>query len=153
MTGFLDTTASVVSVHQGLQQHDSATTLDLPGHSKGVHAKPPMLDQQTLREYGMLAKRAGSITSTLASRETSPERGSIASFRITSRPGTASGYDAANVKKMYLGEPLSPRCKLHIAGRALTTFVCTQLVLDLSPPVIALDLVLRQVTWLPCFWR
>ena len=95
--------------HQGLQQHDSATTLDLPGHKHSKapreYAKTAMLDSQTLREYGALAKRAGSYTtSAFASRENSPERSSIASFRIGSRPGTASQYSTADVKKLYLGE-------------------------------------------------
>lgn len=64
-----------------------------------------MLNQQTLREFGMAAKRAGSVTSGLASRETSPERGgSIASYRASSRPGTAQTYSAAEIKKQYAGK-------------------------------------------------
>lgn len=96
---------------KGLQQHDSATTLDLPDISSMEGTKSEFaglyvnsLDQQTLRDFGMAAKRAGSITSGLASRDTSPERGSIASYRATSRPGTAQSYSAAEVKKLYAGE-------------------------------------------------
>ena len=93
---------------RGLQQHDSATTLDLPSimeaeQSESAGSNVKMLNQQTLREFGMAAKRAGSVTSGLASRETSPERGSIASYRATSRPGTAQTYSAAEVKRLYAG--------------------------------------------------
>lgn len=95
---------------KGLQQHDSATTLDLPSSHSMEGSKTELgldvnsLDQQTLREFGMAAKRAGSITSGFASRDTSPERGSIASYRATSRPGTAQSYSAAEVKKLYAGK-------------------------------------------------
>ena len=96
---------------KGLQQHDSATTLGLPNISSAEGTKSEFaavgvnsLDQQTLRDFGMAAKRAGSITSGFASRDTSPERGSIASFRATSRPGTAHMYSAAEVKKQYAGK-------------------------------------------------
>ena len=96
---------------QDLQQHDSATTLDLPGSNSMEETKPDFggvdinsLDQQTLRDFGMAAKRASSITSGFASRDTSPGRGSIASYRATSRPGTAHTYSAAEVKKMYAGK-------------------------------------------------
>lgn len=91
-----------------LQQHDSATTLDLPGSMDRGKSELAGLDQQTLRDFGMAAKRAGSITSGFNSRETSPERGSIASYRAPSRPGTAHSYSAADVKKLYAG-----RQKLH----------------------------------------
>lgn len=94
-----------------LQQHDSATTLDLPSIDSMEGTKPEFaaldvnsLDQQTLRDFGMAAKRAGSITSGFASRDNSPERGSIASYKATSRPGTAHTYSAAEVKKMYAGK-------------------------------------------------
>lgn len=96
---------------KGLQQHDSATTLDLPCSISMEGTKSELagldvssLDQQTLRDFGMAAKRAGSITSGFASRDTSPERGSIASYRATSRPGTAHTYSAAEVKKLYAGK-------------------------------------------------
>jgi len=91
-----------------LHQHDSATTLEgimdtAKSDSFGPDVK--MLNQQTLREFGMAAKRAGSVTSGLASRETSPERGgSIASYRASSRPGTAQTYSAAEIKKQYAGK-------------------------------------------------
>lgn len=96
-------------VSTGLQQHDSATTLDLPHSMEGTKFEiagldVKRLDQQTLRDFGMAAKRAGSGTSGLASRDTSPERGSIASYRVASRPGTARTYSAAEVKKLYAGE-------------------------------------------------
>lgn len=89
-----------------LQQHDSATTLDLSGSmevSKGdsTGADLKMLNQETLREFGLAVKKAGSG---FASRETSPERGSTASYRITSRPGTAQSYSAAEIKKHYAGQ-------------------------------------------------
>ena len=96
-------------VSTGLQQHDSATTLDLPYNMEGTKFEfagldVKRLDQQTLRDFGMAAKRAGSGNSGLASRETSPERASIASYRVGSRPGTAQTYSAAEVKKLYAGE-------------------------------------------------
>ena len=89
-----------------LQQHDSATTLDFSGNMEGSKSEiashdVTTLDQHTLREFGLAAKRAGSG---YASRETSPERSSIASYRATSRPGTAQTYSAAEVKKHYAGE-------------------------------------------------
>lgn len=90
-----------------LHQHDSATTLEGnmdTGKSDSFGPDVRMLNQQTLREFGMAAKRAGSVTSGLASRETSPERGgSIASYRASSRPGTAQTYSAAEIKKQYAG--------------------------------------------------
>ena len=93
---------------KGLQQHDSATTLDLNSmegtKSEIAGLDVNRLDQQTLRDFGMAAKRAGSIASGFASRDTSPERGSIASYRAASRPGTAHTYSAAEVKKLYAGE-------------------------------------------------
>ena len=92
-----------------LQQHDSATTLDLPGSMERGKSELAGLDQQTLRDFGIAAKRAGSVTSGFTSRETSPERGSIASYRAPSRPGTAHSYSAADVKKLYAG-----RQKLHL---------------------------------------
>lgn len=96
-------------VSTGLEQHDSATTLDLPHRMEGTKFDSAgldvkRLDQQTLRDFGMAAKRAGSGTSGLASRDTSPERGSIASYRVAGRPGTVQTYSAAEVKKMYAGE-------------------------------------------------
>lgn len=99
-----------------LQQHDSATTLDLPGNmdigkTDSIGADVKMLNQQTLREFGMAAKRAGSVTSGFASRETSPERGSIASYRAGSRPGTVQTYSAAEVKKHYAGKPCASRAQ------------------------------------------
>ncbi|KAL0023069.1 hypothetical protein WJX79_008548 [Trebouxia sp. C0005] len=94
-----------------LQQHDSATTLEGimdTGKSDSFGPNVGMLNQQTLREFGMAAKRAGSVTSGLASRETSPERGgSIASYRASSRPGTAQTYSAAEIKKQYAAGPRS----------------------------------------------
>lgn len=103
-------------VSTGLQQHDSATTLDLPLSMEGTKSEiagPDVkrLDQQTLRDFGVAAKRAGSTTSGFASRETSPERGSIASYRMSSRPGTAQTYSTAELKRLYAGEPQSPRKK------------------------------------------
>lgn len=92
-----------------LQQHDSATTLDLSGNMEfgkpdSLEADVKMLDQQTLRDFGMAAKRAGSVASGFASRDTSPERGSIASYRAGSRPGTAQTYSAAEVRRQYAGK-------------------------------------------------
>lgn len=105
MTSTAHSIASEDYLPPPLQCSDSAATLDLPVHKHNkAYAKPAMLDAQTLKDYGALAKRASSITSALASRETSPERSSIASFRIGSRPGTASQYSTADVKKLYSGE-------------------------------------------------
>lgn len=94
-----------------LQQHDSATTLDLPNINSMEGTKSEFagldvnsLDQQTLRDFGLAAKRAGSITSGFASRDNSPERSSIASYKVTGRPGTAQTYSAAEVKKLYAGK-------------------------------------------------
>ena len=96
--------------NRSLQQHDSATTLDLPinmecskTESLGSDAKK-MVDQQKLREFGIPAKRGGSVTSGLLSGDKSPDRGSITSYRVSSRPGTAQTYNAAEVKKHYAGE-------------------------------------------------
>ena len=135
-----------------LQQHDSATTLDFSGNmevSKGESAGLDIrkLDQQTLREFGLAAKRAGSG---FASRETSPERGSIASYRVTSRPGTAHTYSAAEVKKHYAGK----RRKLevcHAHSWHADVFDAVQPGHALLPSVAQRDLALRQeMSWLSC---
>lgn len=83
------------------------------GKSDSLGLDVKMLNQQTLREFGIAAKRAGSVTSGFASRETSPERTSIASYRVGSRPGTAQTYSAAEVKKQYAGE--SSMCSCNVA--------------------------------------
>ena len=97
------------------------------GKIDGLGLDVKLLNQQTLREFGMAAKRAGSVTSGFASRETSPERTSIASYRVGSRPGTAQTYSAADVKKQYAGGSSLSSCNVARLDTQLNKpcFVCS----------------------------